>query len=177
LFVLGEEDKKDRIFNNQHSFPTLLGTAWLYGDKFFDVVTGKQVGKLPAGVKPDCAVVAGRYLIGLNDEAGPWGRKRDDRMALVRFTVVDLSDLAQTKLVSDKNYLGYRDPPADIIVRTYFRDFDPYSFAGCYLGTPSFITENMSGPVPHGSRLLVQTTAFLYCIGLRQGSGPQVGGK
>jgi hypothetical protein len=106
LFVLGEADKKERIFYNQHHFPTLLGTAWLYADKWFDVVTGKPVGKLPGGVKPDCAVVAGRYLIGLNDEAGPWSRRRDDRMALVRFSVVDMADPAQPKLVSDLNYLG-----------------------------------------------------------------------
>jgi hypothetical protein len=166
LFVLGlKGNKAERIFYNQHNFPTLSGTAWLYRDKWFDVVTGRQVSQLPGGVKPDCAVMAGHYLIGLNDEAGPHGRKRDDNMALVRFTVVDMTDPAKPKLVSDRNYLGYKEPPADIIVQTYFKDFDPYAFAGCYRGTPSYVTEHMSGPVPHGNRLLVQTSAFLYCIG------------
>jgi|LakMenEpi03Aug12_release.lakeMendotaPanAssembly.Ray.scaffolds.fasta_scaffold765714_2 hypothetical protein len=31
--------------------------------------------------------------------------------------------------------------------------------------------------VPAGNKLLIQSSAFLYCIGLRQGSGPQIGEK
>jgi hypothetical protein len=166
LFVLGEQGgSTERIFHNQHSFPTIFGTAWLYRDKWFDVVTGKQVGRLPSGVNPECAVVAGRYLIGLIDEAGAYSRKRQDHMALVRFSVVDIADLAKPKLISDQNYIGYSEPPADITVRTYFKDFDPYSFVGCYSGTAGYVTEHMSGPVPQGNNLLIQTSAFLYCIG------------
>ena len=36
--------------------------------------------------------------------------------------------------------------------------------AGCYAGAASHFMR-MGGPVPVGKRLLIQTPAFLYCIG------------
>jgi hypothetical protein len=81
--------------------------------------------------------------------------------------VIDLSDPAKPKVLSDRNLLGHKEPPADIIVKTYFPDFDPYEFTGSGQGTPSFFAA-MGGPVPHGNRLLIQSSAFLYCIGEKQ---------
>ncbi len=49
-------------------------------------------------------------------------------------------------------------------------------FAGCFAGAASQFMR-MGCPVAVGKRLLIQTPAFLYCIGLRQGYGPQVGEK
>jgi hypothetical protein len=37
-------------------------------------------------------------------------------------------------------------------------------FAGCFAGAASQFMR-MGGPVPAGERLLIQTPAFLYCIG------------
>jgi hypothetical protein len=167
VFVLGEDDKKARIFYNQADFPTILDRAWLYGNRLFDATTGKQVAAMQTE-RLGCAVMAGRYLIALAD-AGVGNeplrtRCRDDRKAISRFVVVDLSDPARPRVVSNRNLLGYKDPPADIIVKNYLSEFDPYDFAKCYAGAPSYFAL-MAGPVPHGSRLLIQSTAHLYCIG------------
>ena len=167
LFVFSE--RKDRIFGNQADFPTMRGTAWLYGNKLYDAVAGKELTTMKTE-RLGCAVVAGHYLIALADAVAGndplRGRCRADRKALSRFVVVDISDPTATKVVSDRSLLGYADPPADIIMRDYLSEFDPYDFAKCYAGTPSYFAL-MGGPVPCGSRLLVQSTAYLYCIGER----------
>jgi hypothetical protein len=95
-----------------------------------------------------------------------YGRPRDDRKAMLRYAVVDLSDRAKPTVVSDRNLLGYADPPADIIVKNYLSEFNPYDFAGCYHGSASYFAL-MGGPVPHGSRLYIQSSAYLYCIGAK----------
>jgi hypothetical protein len=69
-------------------------------------------------------------------------------------------------VVSNRNLLGYADPAPDVVVKNYLSEFDPYDFAGCYKGTQSFFAM-MSGPVPHGSRLYIQSSAYLYCIGVK----------
>jgi len=84
---------------------------------------------------------------------------------MLRYVVVDLADPAKPKVVSDKNLLGHADPPADIIMKNYLAEFAPYDFAGCYKGSASHFAL-MGGPVPHGSRLYTQSTAFLYCLGV-----------
>jgi hypothetical protein len=170
VYVLGETDKKERIFYNQHEFPTMLGDLWLYRDKLYDAIAAKAVASVPSAGKTESgAVVAGRHLI-LPFDAGsanePYGRPRDDRKAMLRYAVVDLSDPAKPKVVSDRNLLGHADPPADIIMKNYLSEFDPYDFAGCYKGAASFFAL-MSGPVPHGSRLYIQSSAYLYCIGAK----------
>jgi len=40
--------------------------------------------------------------------------------------------------VSNRSLLGYKDPPSDIIVKNYLSEFDPYDFACCYAGAPSY---------------------------------------
>ena len=155
------------IFRNQADFPTMRGTAWLYRNTLYDAVTGKGLATMRTE-RFGCAVVAGHYLIALADAVSGndplRGRVRADRKAMSRFVVVDISDPAATKVVSDRSLLGYPDPPADIIMRDYLSEFDPYDFARCYAGTASYFSL-MGGPVPCGSRLLVQSTAYLYCIG------------
>jgi hypothetical protein len=117
-------------------------------------------------------VVAGKYLVAIAHPPGGHahealhGRDRDDQKAMARFVVADLSDPSKPKIVSNRNLLGYKDPPADTIVKNYLSEFDPYDFANCYGGSPCFFAL-MGGPVPHGTRLFIQSTAFLYCIGER----------
>jgi hypothetical protein len=110
-------------------------------------------------------VVAGHYVILAVDHGDSGHRRRDDRKALGRFAVVDISDPRNPKLVSDRNLLAYKDPPADHIVKNYLSDFDPLDFAGCYWGSAAYFTEQLGGVVPHGSRLYIQSSAYLYCIG------------
>lgn len=169
VFVLDE--RKDRIFYNQANFPTVAGTAWLHSNKLFDATTGTLISKLPEPAG-ELGVVAGHYLIGMsggfNDDlygrGGPGARGRDDYRVSCSFTIFDLKDPAKPAVVSRNNLLGYGEPPADLIVSTYFKDFNPFDFAGCYRGSASYFAL-MSGPVPAGDKLLIQSSAFLYCIG------------
>jgi hypothetical protein len=171
VYVLGEDDKAARPFYNQGAFPTMLGDLWLY-DTLYDVTTGRKASSNIAGKGSDVrsdpgSVMAGRHLIALADSGGgnsQWNRGRDDRKAMVRFAVVDLADLSKPRVVSNRNLLGHKDPPADIIMKNYFCEFDPCDFAGCYKGTASYFSV-MGGPVPHGNKLLIQSSAYLYCIG------------
>ena len=171
VFVLGETEKKERIFYSQQEFPTVAGTAWLYRNQLFDATTGTLISKLPESAG-DLGVVAGQYLIGMsggfNDglygRGGPGARGRDDNRISCSFTVFDLKDPAKPVVVSRNNLLGYGEPAADLIVSTYFKDFNPMDFAGCYRGAASYFAL-MSGPVPVGDKLLIQSSAFLYCIG------------
>jgi hypothetical protein len=92
------------------------------------------------------------------------------------FSVTDIKDPTKPVVVARNNLLGYKEPAADLIVSTYFKDFDPFDFTGCYRGSPSYFMM-MSGPVPAGDKLLIQSTRYMYCIGHREDSGPQVGEK
>jgi hypothetical protein len=77
LFVLGEEEKKERIFYNQHNFPTLLGTAWLYADKWFDVVTGKRRHAKPNGNIAMFRLVDGPWYDGvIHETVAAWEERR-----------------------------------------------------------------------------------------------------
>jgi hypothetical protein len=170
---------KERVFGQQE-FPTVTGTVWLCpgdsrGSVLRDGTAGALISKVPAA--SSIGVVAGHYLIiSAGDDNDPWARKRDDRMASGSFTVIDIKDPAKPVVVSKNNLLGYKEPPADLIVSTYFKNFDPFDFAGCYRGSASYFMM-MGGPVPAGDKLLIQSSAFMYCIGHREGSGPQVGEK
>jgi hypothetical protein len=109
-------------------------------------------------------VVAGHYLIGMAEGTGANGRGRSDNKAMARFVVVDVKDPANPKVVSDKNLLGFAEPPSDIYIEQYYKDFDPFLFVGCYKGAASNFSR-MGCPVPVGNKLLIQTPTFLYCIG------------
>ena len=111
-------------------------------------------------------MIAGKYLITQGENTGPYGRRRQDQMATSTWRVLDISDPANPRQVNQgPNLLGYKDPPADYIVKTYLAEFDPFLFAGCYKGTPSYFGTDLAGVVPHGNKLLIQSSAFLYCIG------------
>jgi hypothetical protein len=164
VFVL---DGKERVIQ-QMDFPTVAGTTWMCsGDSrgflLRDGTTGALIGKAP--VANGFGVVAGHYLITLTGgDNDPNGRCRDDRMATGSFSVIDIKDPAKPVVVAKNNLLGYKEPAADIIVSTYFKEFDPYLFAGCDKGSASYFMM-MSGPVPAGNKLLIQSSAWLYCIG------------
>ena len=176
VYVLGEDDKKARIFYNQAAFPTMLGDLWLY-DALYDTTTGLKASPNIAGKGSEArsspgSVMAGRHLIALGDSGGgdrgggnsAWNRPRDDRKAMVRFVVVDLTDPAKPRVLSNRNLLGYKDPPADFILRDYLSAFDPIDFCGMNHASASYFSL-MGGPVPHGNRILIQSSAYLYCIG------------
>ena len=181
LFV--QEEKAERIFYNIASFPTMVGGLRISGGRkgrgfsIYDVRDAKGVGSAPEPLGEYAGpVVAGKYLVAIAHPPGGHahealhGRDRDDQKAMARFVVADLSDPSKPKIVSNRNLLGYKDPPADTIVKNYLSEFDPYDFANCYGGSPCFFAL-MGGPVPHGTRLFIQSTAFLYCIGERQNGG------
>jgi hypothetical protein len=135
------------------------------GGSLYDATTGKMVGSLKSmGV--NFPVVAGHYLIGMAEYPGPANRGRSDNKAMARFVVVDVQDPANPKLVSDKNWLGFAEPPSDIFIEQYYKDLDPFQFVGCYAGAVSQFMR-MGCPVAVGKRLLIQTPAFIYCIGER----------
>jgi hypothetical protein len=159
-----KQDKKDKPWANQHEFPTVFGKYWFYRNSLFDATTGEKVGdvKSPALSFPS---VAGHYLIGMTDYTEANGRGRSDNKAMARFVVVDVKDPANPKVVSDKNLLGFAEPPSDIYIEQYYRDFDPFIFVGGYRGAASNFSR-MGCPVAVGNKLLIQTPAFLYCIGL-----------
>jgi hypothetical protein len=151
-------------------FPTMFGRLWLSArtQEFVDITTGKVVGKLPDRLRIDFhggPVVAGHYLVALVSAGGNGSsRRRPDKKAMSRFVVIDIADPAQPRVVSDRSLLGYAAPARDRIIGKYLGEFDPFVFSGCYKGTPGYF-EQMGGPVPHGDRLYLRTSAFLYCVG------------
>ncbi len=169
---LWKQDKSDRILPGVQEFPTLMGSKGFFSARKENQIYEAQAGKIVASFPRNpqwayqAAAIAGQHLIIQVDDGynNPWLMK--DGIAACRYVVVDIKDPIQPKVVSDGNRLGYRQPPADLIVSTYFKNLDHYSFAGCYKNSASHFAL-MSGPVPHGSKLLIQSSAFLYCIGTR----------
>jgi hypothetical protein len=135
---------------------------WYSKSALSDATTGMKVGSLTGAL--DFPVVAGHYLIGQAEGTGAGGRGRSDNKAMARFVVVDVQNPAKPKVVSDRNWLGFAEPPSDIFIEQYYKDFDPFQFVGCYAGAASNFSR-MGCPVAVGKRLLIQTPAFLYCIG------------
>jgi hypothetical protein len=169
--LVAEEVFVMKGFRNQN-FPTVVGTTILDNSRLVDATTGAVISTLPGRVG-NIGVIAGHYLITLTTQSNQWHgdnnnypykRSRDDRMTAESFMVIDIKDPAKPVVVAKNNLLGYKDPAADIIVSTYFKEFDPYLFAGCYKGSASYFMM-MGGPVPAGNKILIQSSAFLYCIG------------
>jgi hypothetical protein len=163
-----KKERKDKIWYGQLEFPTVFGKYWFKGNGgdggcLYDATTGEKVGFLKT-MGLSFPVVAGHYLIGMAEHTGPQGRGRTDNKAMARFVVVDVKDPANPKLVSDKNWLGFAEPPSDIYIEQYYNEIDPFQFVGSYAGAVSQFMR-MGGMVPVGNRLLLQTPAFLYCIG------------
>jgi hypothetical protein len=148
------------------NFPTATATHFFsMNGGIYDRSTGAKIGTMPVRVGQN-SVIAGNYLITQGEGSDPYGRKREDNLATSSWRVLDISDPARPRLVNrGLNLLGYKDPPADYIVKTYLSEFDPFVFAGCYRGTPSYFGTDLAGVVPHGNKLLIQSSAFLYCIG------------
>jgi outer membrane protein assembly factor BamB len=136
------------------------------GGGIYDRKTGAKVGQLPDEPAGASAVIAGHYLIKQGVTTDAYGRKRQDNMATCTWLIYDISDPAKPRKVNQGlNLLGYKDPPADYIVTKYLAEFDPFLFVGCYFGAPSWFGTDLAGVVPHGNKLLIQSSAFLYCIG------------
>ena len=139
--------------------------------EIYDRKTSAKVGQFRSGPGNTSTVIAGKYLIiqeplDTDGSHALFNRLRTDRKALCGFRVIDISDPAKPRQVNTRrNLLGYADPPADYVVKTYLAEFDPLLFAGCYRGTPSYFGTDLAGVVPHGNKVLIQSSAFLYCIG------------
>ncbi len=166
--VWSHTGKEPRILRF-NGFPTQLGDFLRNGyaddqQLICDVRDGSRVASLGKVRWSDDAagVVAGRHLIYWENSGGPVGGGAVARM--LRFHIFDLSDPKNPKPVANNNLIGFKDPPADLVVRTYLKEFDPYGFMGCYKGTAAYCAM-MGGPVAVGNKLLIQTSAFLYCIG------------
>jgi hypothetical protein len=147
------------------------------GREVYSLENGHYVGPVSfdhrrqvATTRQGAALVAGTHLFLTLESDGndPNGRKRPDRRAIGRYAVVDISDPAHPKPLSDTNFLGYREPAADIIVKEYFSEFDPFDFAGCYKGSHAAFSLEMGGPIPAGDKLFIQSSAHLYCLGVRR---------
>jgi hypothetical protein len=120
-----------------------------------------MVGTIPGNFNHDLgSVVAGNYLIMANGSP----RFGADKKRMLSYAVFDISQPSLPKMVSENNLIGNEAPTADIILTTYFKELDPYQFMGCYAGAADYVHE-MGGPVPHGNKLLIQTSAYMYCIG------------
>jgi outer membrane protein assembly factor BamB len=127
----------------------------------YSLADGKPVGVIPGNFNHDMGpVVAGKYLILANGS----DRFGADKKRMVSYTMVDIGDPTKPKVVSDNNLLGYDTPTADIILQNYLKEIDPFQFMGCYAGVAGYFHE-MGGVVPHGNKLLIQSSAYLYCIG------------
>ena len=161
---------KDWVFA-QAEFPTVAGTTWMCpgdsrGGDLRDGTTGALISRARVGGR--FGVVAGHYLITLsggNNHSG-WPNSgpaiRDGASGM--FSVIDIKDPAKPVVVAKNNLLGYKEPAPSLIVSTYFKNFDPFDFNGCDRGVASYFMQ-MGGPVPAGDKLLIQSTAYLYCIG------------
>jgi outer membrane protein assembly factor BamB len=152
-------------------FPTQLGDYLRNGYELIcDVRDGSRVASLERVRWSDDAagVLAGRHLIFWTEanpgSNSPYRNAAAQPEAMLRFHIFDLSDPKNPKPVANNNLIGFKEPPADLVVRTYLKEFDPYGFMGCYKGTASYCAM-MGGPVAVGNKLLIQTSAFLYCIG------------
>jgi hypothetical protein len=148
-------------------------THAISGTDIYSLDDGRLVGSVGFDYRRQCKltrhgapIVAGKYLFLTLESDGnsPNSRQRSDRRAIGRYAVVDIGDPAKPKVVSDANFLGYRDPPADFIVKEYFSEFDPLDFAGCYKGSQSAFSLEMGGPIPAGDKVFIQSTAYLYCL-------------
>ena len=161
----------EKFAYGQKEFPTVAGTTWMCagdsrGSLLRDGTTGALISKVP--VASSFGVVAGHYLItlsgGKNEDGFPSGTATRSDGASGMFSVIDIKDPAQPVVMARNNLLGYKEPAADPIVSTYFKNFDPFDFAGVDRGAARYFMK-MGGPVPAGDKVLIQSTKYLYCIG------------
>lgn len=159
-------------------------SPFVYSDRFgvcggsvlFDAATGARTAELPrppgrAGRPGGTATLAGDLLIIAHEDVEADNmRIREDRMALLSFSVFDVSDPGKPRLVSSGNLLGSTDCPADIADR-YFPEFAKPQWKifalGCYRGLASHFGVRTGGVTAHGSRLYVKSQTHLYCIGAK----------
>jgi hypothetical protein len=146
------------------------------GKEIYNLEDGRYVGSVGFDYRRQvktsrsgASLVAGKYLFLTLESDGnsPNARTRSDKRAIGRYAVVDVSDPTKPKPLSDANFLGYRDAPADSIVKEYFSKFDPMDLAGCYKGANSAFSLEMGGPIPAGDKVFIQSSAYLYCIGAK----------
>jgi hypothetical protein len=81
------------------------------------------------------------------------------------FLVLDLSEIEQPRLLSERNVLSFVETPSDHVIQTYLSAWDPMLFAWCYYGSTSQFGKNIGGMVGHGERIYIKSAAFLYGIG------------
>ena len=155
------------------------------GRRLYDFATGAEQGSLiqqPARHDGgnSCWVLGHRVLAVCDASGGnnAWWRgpmshgggqggqgRLTDRKAMVRLSVVDVTDPKDPKVLADRNLLQEPGPASDIYVEKYLEGIDPFLFAGTYHGSASFFGCIMGGLAACGNRVFVQSAAHLRCIG------------
>jgi outer membrane protein assembly factor BamB len=134
--------------------------------KLFDLATGQPRAQLPREVSTDTTLV-GNWLI------SPQGHsevemRREDIMSIANFTVIDVTDPAAPRPLSNRSRLGGPQTPADIADKYFpeFRKPELKRFAlGGYLGLGAFFGHRVGGLTAQGERLFIRSQTHLYCIG------------
>jgi hypothetical protein len=155
-----------------------------------DPATGKMIwDSNKGGGRLGVVSIAGRHLLGAQPTS-PHPAKKDSRgivagsppVAQLTTTVWDIADPAAPKLLG-KNVLTIGGFTPDISAKHFPKAAELYPTADMivnhsnYQGIGFNFATDTSGITMHGSRLYLHSPAHLICIGLREGSGPQVGEK
>ena len=152
-------------FSNSHGPFAISDQVLVMAGKLIDPATAQVLGAVPAGTTS----IVGKYLVIAGDLNNANGRDRQDRLCLAKFTIVDIANPAQPKVVSKDNYLGSSAMPVDI-ADTYFPgvvknpDLKALTLGG-YHGVASGFGVMLSGVTAHGNRLYILSQSHLYCMG------------
>jgi hypothetical protein len=171
--VTVEPHEAGKLMRGDDFFPTAFGPYIL--NAFADRPALINVAKVTPEYLPArfllTATALGHHLVGRlgsgNDGQATVdsARQRADRLSMECFGMIDVSEPARARLVSERNVLGYAELPTDHIVSTYLSAWDRLHLVSGYHGLPSYFGTDMSGVVGHGDRIYIKSAAFLYCIG------------
>jgi outer membrane protein assembly factor BamB len=144
----------------------LLRPGALVGDAamWFNPVSGARLAQLDRLGEGAPGVLCGDLLI-VRLRQNPFNRVREDFAVTAEFAVIDLKDPAKPRVITRNNLLGGDDLPADVIFDTYLKGFDKKVNIGCYRGICAWFGCRVGGVVPKGSRLYIQSSVGMYCIG------------
>jgi hypothetical protein len=104
-------------------------------------------------------------MVVLPEQVNWYHRNREDWSIATAFSILDLRDSYCPRLLSRRNVLGGSELPNDPIWDTYMRGFDKKLNEGCYYGLAPWFGCRVGGVVAHGSRIYIQSTQGMYCIG------------
>jgi len=132
-----------------------------------DITTGKSVGTQSriAGIGSDIHLWCGNYQIQCGGGSEGWGGRAADGSAQLTFTVLDVTNLANAKIVST-NVLTTKDKPRIPIMEKLAKElYDLPNYCSNSFGWPPQLFYTESGMTAMGNRLFLRATGQLYCIG------------